>query len=415
MNNHNESCLSAISITYLLTYGILFPIAYIVGKHLYSNLIFAYSIAAISFVVSIAMGIHYSKCKSKMEQMESDMRQKEYKMRKEYNNKEFLITQEMNKYKHQIEQIKSIMADEKPFSLSASLYADVQSCVFDDAAKYLKTKKHPAHGTARDIQIVMKKNYLNAEMQYKTILYKLESLLGVFPELETYIEDEQLLSELSLFKDYNDLSQNRDKSRDYLTADEWQSLSVTERNQLAFDRWKKRDKSKLVIGLLYEMYISYLLRQKGHSVNEYGIKHGVSDLGRDIISHKDGYTYIYQCKRWSQNKEIHENIVCQLFGTVMEYKISHNSEKVKAVLVSTTSLSPMALEFAKRLDIDVLIKPMDEFPMIKCNINAGQKIYHLPFDQQYWNTDISKPGELYATTVKEAEKNGFRRAMRHFL
>lgn len=99
----------------------------------------------------------------------------------------------------------------------------------------------------------------------------------------------------------------------------------------------------------------------------------------------------------------------------MEYKISHNTEKVKAVLVSTTSLSEMALEFAKRLGIEVRIISMDDFPMIKCNINAGNKIYHLPFDQQYRNTDISKPGEFYANTVKEAEDNGFRRAMRHVL
>ena len=414
MSNRDNGCLSAMAV-YALIYGIPMLLGYIIGKHLFTNIVFVYSIAALSFVVSIIMGYRYSKCNSKMAQMERDMRVREYNMQKEYNHKELLITQEKDKYQRQIEQIKSIMADEKPFSLSASLFADMQSCVFDDAAQYLKSKKHPAHGTAREIQIVMKKNYINAEMQYKTILYKLEFLLDVFPELRTYIDDEQLLSELTLFNDYNDLSQNRDKSRDYLTTDEWQSLSVTERNQLAFERWKQRDKSKLVIGLLYEMYISYQLRQKGHSVVEYGIKHGVSDLGRDIISHKDGYTYIYQCKRWSQNREIHENVVCQLFGTVMEYKISHNTEKVKAVLVSTTSLSEMALEFAKRLGIEVRIISMDDFPMIKCNINAGNKIYHLPFDQQYWNTDISKPGEFYANTVKEAEDNGFRRAMRHIL
>lgn len=42
------------------------------------------------------------------------------------------------------------------------------------------------------------------------------------------------------------------------------------------------------------------------------------------------------------------------------------------------------------------------------------KIYHLPFDQQYNNTQINKPGEFYALTVTEAEAAGFRRAMKHY-
>jgi hypothetical protein len=54
--------------------------------------------------------------------------------------------------------------------------------------------------------------------------------------------------------------------------------------------------------------------------------------------------------------------------------------------------------------------------MIKCNINQSskEKIYHLPFDQQYDRTKIiPSSGEFYAATVAEAEKKGFRRAFRH--
>ena len=56
---------------------------------------------------------------------------------------------------------------------------------------------------------------------------------------------------------------------------------------------------------------------------------------------------------------------------------------------------------------------MNEFPRIKCNINNdGEKIYHLPFDQQYDRVQIINDGEMYATTVTEAEEAGFRRAYR---
>ena len=55
------------------------------------------------------------------------------------------------------------------------------------------------------------------------------------------------------------------------------------------------------------------------------------------------------------------------------------------------------------------------YAMIKCNINptTKEKIYHLPFDQQYDRTLVSPPGECYVETVKEAEHRGFRRAWRH--
>ncbi len=58
---------------------------------------------------------------------------------------------------------------------------------------------------------------------------------------------------------------------------------------------------------------------------------------------------------------------------------------------------------------------LEDYPMIKCNINrnTGERIYHLPFDQQYDKCIINPAeGEFYAKTVKEAEENGFRRAMR---
>jgi hypothetical protein len=44
---------------------------------------------------------------------------------------------------------------------------------------------------------------------------------------------------------------------------------------------------------------------------------------------------------------------------------------------------------------------------------AGQKIYRLPFDQQYDTTVIDmKRGEFYANDCEEAETKGFRRAWR---
>lgn len=50
--------------------------------------------------------------------------------------------------------------------------------------------------------------------------------------------------------------------------------------------------------------------------------------------------------------------------------------------------------------------------MVKCNVSKnGEKIYHLPFDQQYDKINIQKGKHCqYVWTVAEAEQLGFRRA-----
>lgn len=51
-------------------------------------------------------------------------------------------------------------------------------------------------------------------------------------------------------------------------------------------------------------------------------------------------------------------------------------------------------------------------PLVKCNISkSDNKIYHLPFDQQYDRIKINiSKGEMFAYTIDEAVSKGFRRA-----
>jgi hypothetical protein len=116
---------------------------------------------------------------------------------------------------------------------------------------------------------------------------------------------------------------------------------------------------------------------------------------------------------------VREKHVFQLFGTTIHLRKQYPEpeRRMQAVLCSTTALSEEAQEVAKELKINVRIKPFDKtYPMIKCNINPStkEKIYHLPFDQQYDRALIvNQPGEFYAKTTREAEENGFRRAWRY--
>lgn len=255
--------------------------------------------------------------------------------------------------------------------------------------------------------------------QAKIAEYQLAYLLTLFPSLKDVVEYDY--SELPKLADEN-LSEERDNARDYLSKEEWERLSVTERNQLALDRYvQSRQKTNWQVGRDYEEFIGYIYREKGYMVDNYGSRMGLEDLGRDIIAKKDGKTLIIQCKYWSQQKQIHENHVNQLFGTVTSYCIENEIEgkNVTGVLITNTKLSDNAKKFADRLAIEYYENvELGNYPRIKCNIGHDEWgetcIYHLPFDQQYDATVISKRGEFYAMTVKEAEQAGFRRAFKWF-
>ncbi len=318
------------------------------------------------------------------------------------------------------EYLKSLLNSSFPFNKVSSLSADAETLIFKEAQKYLVSKSHPAYSASETIREMRKESIYHIEA-YKTMLYKYEFLLKSFPELEKYVDDYESLKNISNCTSYSEFEENIDRVSDYVTKEEWTQMSIDKRNQLALDRYKEKEKSSWVIGMEYEMYIDFLLRKNGFKTIPYGIKKGLEDLGRDIIAYKGDCAYIIQCKNWSKKKEIHENVICQLFGTSIEYQISKNNnllpgfkEKVVPVLYSTTKLSDMAMKFAKKLGVEVIVAEKKDYPMIKCNIgNNGEKIYHLPFDQQYYKTVIDKEGEFYAWTIEEAVNAGFRRAFKY--
>jgi hypothetical protein len=207
-----------------------------------------------------------------------------------------------------------------------------------------------------------------------------------------------------------------DPAKVWLSEKEFSRLSTSEKYQLALERYRQSRKSKWEIGRDFERFIGFQYEAKGFSVAYQGIVEGLEDLGRDLICRNGRTTEIVQCKYWSTSKVIHEKHIFQLFGTVFEFAIDHPNEDVSGTFVTSTSLSDKARDFAARLKITVreheLLQP---YPCIKCNVSlrGGERIYHLPFDQQYDSTNIDTSRlECYVGTVAEAEALGFRRAHR---
>jgi DUF2075 family protein len=312
------------------------------------------------------------------------------------------------------------MAEERQigFPWLANAYSDLLSIEDKALENFLKNKKQPAYSAA---EIIKEQSRLRrqAEKEKKIAQYLVEYYENIAPFLIDLKEEVGVVSkeEIELMKEYSE-EELADETINYLTKEEYRKLPSIEKNQTALDRFWKRKKSKWLIGRLYERYVGYLYEQKGYDVEYVGIFKGFEDLGRDLICKKENNFIIIQCKYWAQFRTIYEKHIFQFFGTVFQYKDESPEKNVKGIFYTSTELSDLARRFSKELNIGLEenFKFDKEYPCIKCNVSRknNEKIYHLPFDQQYDKVKIEKDrGEFYCKTVKEAENAGFRRAFKY--
>ena len=308
----------------------------------------------------------------------------------------------------------------KGFPWLATAYADYTRLKDEKYADWLENKPHSATTSAEVVRAI-KGEKASAVREGKQLKYIIKYYESLFPWLVEFreINDEDIREVICSSE--NDKNDSCDAAKRWLTPAEYQNLPNVEKYQRALDRYMKRKKTKWEIGRDYERFIGYQCEQEGYKVEYKGIIDGYEDLGRDLICTNGIDTIIVQCKCWSQNKLIHENHINQLYGTTVMYGLKtfgqdeYENHIIRSMLVTTTILSDIAKEFAAILGVEIDENvALEKYPLIKCNINrqSNEKIYHLPFDQQYDRTQISMSGERYAWTVEDAEKLGFRRAMR---
>lgn len=300
----------------------------------------------------------------------------------------------------------------------------------DKIAEYLATKSHPALKSADNVREIAKQNKI-LRKQLKIAENFVAYYETLFPWINEYVGDnlDDLLKSVTQTEE-EDL-EDSDPVLKFIQKAEYNQLPDVERNQKALERYLSSRKKPHEIGRDYERYVGYHYERRGFKVEYVGIEKGFEDMGRDLVCLKGDEIEIIQCKCWASHKTIHEKHINQLYGTVVKYYIDHlqnlektksltlfpeliKSKKIKATFITTTKLSDTAKSFAEALGITVFeMKALGKYPMIKCNISSnGNKIYHLPFDQQYDKTLIRNDGEFYVSTVKEAEEKGFRRAFR---
>ncbi len=314
------------------------------------------------------------------------------------------------------------------FPWLAGAYADYFELLDRKEARYLEQKKHPAKKAAEHVREAAARRR-KAEHRAKTNEYIVSYYESLFPWLSEFREEES--DELIESNVSSDAGAD-DAARQFLTASEYEKLSNTEKYQLALDRYSSRRKSKWAIGRDYERYVGYLYESRGYDVEYKGILDSFEDMGRDIVARRSDDTLIVQCKCWSRSKIIHEKHIFQLFGTTIEFCHDHQLpsdlpqqpnlldwrsawNNVRPIFITTTELSDKARRIAQTLNVEVIEnEPFEEWPMIKCNLSStGERIYHLPFDQQYDRVMIEAlKQEFFAWTIAEAEAAGYRRAFR---
>lgn len=287
---------------------------------------------------------------------------------------------------------------------------------------YLLKKKNPApkaHEAVKEANAEAR-NWKRRAQILSNQLALYEAQIPWLPETVEYTVQETL--EGLQFLESEELERNagQEPERTYIPPVEWKRLNKKQRSQIALDRYfEKRHKSPWLAGIAYERFIGHLYEKQGFFVTYHGARYGKEDMGIDLICKKDEKYVLIQCKRLSEVRgtPVRENTVAQIYGAALFYAYKNNipAGNVIPKIVTSYKLSDTAKHFAQALNVEIQeYIPLSRYPSIKCNIGSeGERIYHLPFDQQYDITQIDlNKGERWAETIEEAENLGFRRAMR---
>jgi hypothetical protein len=298
---------------------------------------------------------------------------------------------------------------------------------------YLEEKPHPALKTAEDHRQIAKERR-EAERAARTATYLLDYCRYLAPWLDEYIgleakELDEIVKEIH--SSWEKKEEEFDEEVKHHFGPKYANLTTTEKLQRKLDWWwGKPNKTDWQLGREYERYIGYLYENKRWDVYYHG-KMGFEDLGRDLICKRGKDTEVIQCKRWAGRKEIHEKHIYYLFGTTVDYFLEHfgkaeqlqlafapdliKNKNVTPKLITTANLSPKAEQVERVLGVEIETTPFERYPSVKCNLSrrTGERIYHLPFDQQYDAVLVEEERmERYVETVAEAEALGYRHAFR---
>ena len=251
-------------------------------------------------------------------------------------------------------EMKVINSKKQSFPYIAKIISDYYAdlCLMD--SDEMRNKKSPAL-KASDKLSIYAQQIKKWSRRAKLAEHRLTFLENVFPWLVEFEEAPPAVACTTVQKiDKSDTGYQH--YRNWLSAIEYENLTPAERNQLSLDRYKRRHKSSWEAGIDYERFVGYQYEMQGFKVSYVGATRGLEDMGRDLVAKKHGVTYIVQCKRWHEEKTIHENHIFQLYGTTILYKMDHPKENVRSLFITTADFSETAKQVADYLSIHLITR-----------------------------------------------------------
>jgi hypothetical protein len=327
----------------------------------------------------------------------------------------------IDRLKENIPLINSRISEHGVFFGVASLMADVETLKYAEAESIINSQDC-TEAEKSNIAAELRERTKYYIQECKKTQYKYELLLKAYPGIESYIDSEVEQSCMLEHISFMDVYNWRDRAQNYLSDEEWATLSVTDRNQLALDRYvDSRRTSEWAAERDYVESCACQLMKNGYEVMIYGMEKRKEDLGRDIVAKKRGRSggvsvLIIQCKCWKE-REISEEVVMQLYSSFISYKVENSDliiqegARVLPVLIipSFSRLSNVAQRYIDMLKCRLQVLDEAEYPRVKCEVNGKEKLYRLPFDKLYDRARVEVDRKSRAWSVAEAEAKGFHR------
>lgn len=127
------------------------------------------------------------------------------------------------------------------FPWLATAIADFHALEAERDAKILETKKHPAVKAAEEVREHSRRRR-EAELNFRLLRYRAEYYEKLFPWIVDFIGDDVPDSSVDISGPQAEPTD--DPVKTWLNDAEYRNLSVTEKNQLALDRWRQSKKSR---------------------------------------------------------------------------------------------------------------------------------------------------------------------------
>ncbi len=225
-----------------------------------------------------------------------------------------------------LEKIKNETKQNSPWL--SSLFADYFYIKDLRNAGMLLSKSSPAKKAAEILQNSAREKRI-LKQENKMLSYQLNFYENLFPWLLDFKEVSPLEAAEIVNESVSQENSEYANLRKFLSPEEYNNLSSTEKFQLALDRYQNRNKTKWEVGIEYERYVGYLYETKGYVVTFTGATLGLEDMGRDLIAKKDNSIIVIQCKRWAKEKTIHEKHIFQLYGSMVLLQLQNPEKSIR--------------------------------------------------------------------------------------